>query len=73
MTTTQNTDETFDFMEFWEEDTVRDAMIEFAEYDSSMNEPYKEMRNKRKGEWRDSKRVKQDQRKAQRNLKRNWE
>jgi vacuolar-type H+-ATPase subunit I/STV1 len=46
----------------------------FTEYDvNDTDSGYKEMRNKRNDEWRDSKRVKQDQRKAQRNLKRNWE
>lgn len=74
MTTTQNTDETFDFMNAWEEDTVRDAMIEFAEYDvDEADSSYKEMRNKRKDEWRDSKRMKQTERKQARDFKRNWE
>ena len=39
----------------------------------SYKESFVKMNSKRKDEWGDNKRIRQDERKQQRNLKRNWE
>jgi hypothetical protein len=72
MTTTQNTDETFDYMNTWEEETM---IEEFEEYnvDNVMDE-YRDVRGKGRDEWREGKRNRDKSRREERSMKRgNWD